>query len=209
MDEELQRRWREGRAPFNGVTLHLEQHIPLSDLRAALLLVVETLKEQWPDATLHRMEDWHEHHGVPSRAEETTWSEIGRTLASNDSLYAARTGDTYVHIGLCPSGREFYLRFYPMDEDTPDAGWRKGKVGRYGSFDLTCDPSLAEMVVDRLLPLQLSGLRSSSAKEYFDARYDRRKTYFPGDPMPREVLDMIAAARRRHAGRRRRGRRHA
>jgi hypothetical protein len=202
MDEELNRRWREGRAPFNGVTVHLEQHIPLSDLRAALLVVVDTLKEQWPDATLDRMEDWHEHHGVPSRPEETTWSEIERTLASDDSLYAARTGDTYVHIGLCPSSREFYLRFYPMDEDTPDAGWPKERVGRYGSFDLTCDQRLAEMVMERLLPLQLPGLSTCPAKGYFDARYDRLKTYFPGDPMPAAVRDMLIAARRHHARRR-------
>ncbi len=176
MDEELQRRWREGRAPFDGTTIGLEnrQRIPLSDLRAALLVVVGTLEEQWPDATLHRMEDWHEHHGFPSRPEETTWSEIRRILASDHSLYAARSGDTYVHIGLCPSSREFYLRFYPMDEDTPDAGWRKGKVGRYGSFDVTCDQSVAKAVMERLIPLQIPGLQSCSAKEYFDARWAGR-----------------------------------
>jgi len=176
MDAELNQCWRAGSAPFDGVTISLrnKERIPLSDLRDTLLVVVGALKELWHEARLYRMTDWHEHDGNLSRPEETTWHEVEEMLASDGSLYAARTGDTYVYIGICPSSREFYLRFYLMDSDDPDPFWPREKVGQYGSFDLTCDQSVAQMVMERLSTMRIPELESCSAKEYFDARWAGR-----------------------------------
>jgi hypothetical protein len=183
MDAELGRRWRKGRKPFNGMTIGVEQLMPLAQLRHALGVIVEDLEAGWPDAVLLHLRDWDQHCAPAEPPRGTwTWDQLRLALASDEALYAVRAGDTYVRVGLYPSDFGFYLRFYPEDEGDADDRWGE----RLGDFDLTCAPDLAKRIVRRLAPLSLAGLLCAPAKGFFDRRYnDGRGTKIP--PLPEEA----------------------
>jgi hypothetical protein len=134
----------------------------------SLLALVDELEARWPDVELYWLHDWHEHDGVMEPPRGISWSEVRAVLHSDESLSAARAGDTYVRVGICPKNWQFYLRFYPEDDEEETDPPRLEHVG---NFDLTCSPSFAETVLERLAPLHLTGLRCEPAKEYFDCTW--------------------------------------
>ena len=171
MDAELEQRWRAGMAPFDGVTLFVAEILRPPALRLALLAVIGRLKVVFPEARLFRLKDWHQHDGYVTRAEPTRWEELESWCATEETLYAAQAGDTYVRVGVFPEDRTFYFRFY-VEEHT-SFGPQKGLSYHEGDgdFDLTGSPDLVEAVAAALRERGMGGLETAPAREFFDARY--------------------------------------
>lgn len=173
MDAEFTRRLNADEAPFDGVTIYPEDIIPLPEARIALVRIVALLRETWGDAGLCRLDDWFEHDGVVLKARPTSWEEVENYLASDEALYAARTGDTYVKIGIFPTDRRFYLRIDVIDEsDETD------REGRWVTFDLTCNPMQSRRLQDELLQLS-EAILSIPAKKFFSWRGEMGYTNGP------------------------------
>lgn len=166
MNGAMERRWRDGSAPFSGQTLAFASAdlTPLPALRRALLAVASRLQELWPEAALLTLDDWHEHDGFVNRAGPASWQDLSSALASDEALLTLSTGESYVRRAFFPDTYDFCLRVYvPADYDN-------GYPERRGDFDLTCAPGLAA---------ELAGLASAGglpvaqhgAKGFFDRRY--------------------------------------
>jgi hypothetical protein len=73
--------------------------------------------------------DWHEHDGYLTSRQGTTWKTLEQVLASEQSLYESRTGETFVRQSYYPTDDTFLLRIYVLDEDE-DSDY----PGRWGDF---------------------------------------------------------------------------
>jgi hypothetical protein len=162
VDEELDRRRRNGEPPFDGLTVTVEHLLPLPCLRQALISVVRRLRQEWPRSNLYSLHDWHEHDGWISPAKPSSWQEVEALLASEDALRRSAPGDTYVRLAFFPEGREFYLRWYvPADYDQDSlSDWT-------GHFDLTCRPELARELAALVGAGGVSDVRLGAASEHF------------------------------------------
>ena len=163
MDAEFERRWRGGMAPFDGMTLRAKDDgLPLSALRRALLAALAP-RSTLPLWMLH---DWHQHDGYVSSAVRTSWHDLRAMVASEDALYAARSGDTGVCKAFFPENRSFYLRFDPNDDVDAEA-----YAGRSGTFDVTCAPSLAETIAHGLHAVGIGDFVVEPAQAFFNRVY--------------------------------------
>jgi hypothetical protein len=163
MESQLHQRWQEGKAPFDGVTLSPASPLPLPVLRQFLLAIIEFLEDETPEPPLYKDLDWHEHDGYVTEADRTSWADFKSWCASEEILYAHRSGDDYVHVGVFPKGRDWYLRFDINDE------MEEGE--RVGDFDFTGPPGLVAKVQAAVERAGLAGLGCEPAKGYFDRRY--------------------------------------
>jgi len=166
---ELERRWRSGSPPFDGLTVAFasEDLTPLPALRLALLALVSRLQTHWPEAALFTLDDWHEHDGFINAAKPTSWQYLSAALASDKALSALSQGDWDVRRAFFPATYDFYLRVYiPADcgNDYPE---------RRGDFDVTCGPSLAAELADLAAFAGGLPIAECDAKGFFDRRYDR------------------------------------
>jgi hypothetical protein len=161
MDWELEERWRSGRSPFDGKTLHCIDPIRLPELRSSLETVVRCLAI--PGGKLHALEDWHEHDGYVTSPAIVSWQELLATLATDDSLFDARQGDAYVRRAFYPEGAVWLLRF-SVEEPDED----KQFPGIWGDFDLTGPSDLCERALRALVQ---GPFAVEDAKLYFDSAY--------------------------------------
>jgi len=159
MDSEFQKRWRERRVPFNGVTL-IGPDLGLSDLATELRPVVEFLRSHTL-LPVYVLDDWHEHDGFVVTGHAIGWDEVESWIVDGKSVFAARTGDFEVRRAIFPGDYQYCLRFYvDCDEAYEDA---------QGSWDLTGDRALIESL--RTEGVVKQDRRTISAAEYFDRRY--------------------------------------
>lgn len=172
MDAEMERRWRGGLPPFDGVTVTLEDHVPLPVLRRLLLPVFDVLQARYSHAALFTFHDWHEHDGCGLDSKPGSWEELRAILASDEALASSYARDTYVRTGFLPAGREFYLRLYvPSAGDNPHYARDDPDLVTVGTFDVTCAPDLAMELVAAMEEIGGATLRLAPAREFFDARY--------------------------------------
>jgi hypothetical protein len=164
MDQEMERRWRTGLPPFDGLILHQADLVPLSRLRLVLIDVVEILSRDREAEGLAKVADWHEHDGFVALPERSSWQELRSILVSGDTLFASGTGETYVSTGYFPTDRAFYFRIYIPDEyDLP-----RDCTEKQGQFDLTCGEAMAERVLNAVEQTSSVRLIKTPAKPYFD-----------------------------------------
>ena len=164
MDNEFEKRWRAGDDPFDGVTVYLEDFVPLADLCQMLIPLIQLLSAHCPEARMFRMEDWHEHDNYISRAMPASWQELRSLLESEDALRRASGRADYVRTAFFPEGREFLLRLYVPDiDDNPH-------LGHYGAFDVTSHEPLA--LEARNAALEAGAMvQTMAAKAFFDRQY--------------------------------------
>jgi hypothetical protein len=168
MDVELDRRWRIGDVPFDGTTLSTADSdpLPLAEAHAVVLTIVRFLRQQWPDAGLFMLHDWHRHDGYLTTAIPISWDDMDVRLRSVDSFRKLSTGDTFVSVGIFPSEYQFYLRFDPnADEDL------SFNDEQCGDFDLTCSDALAGELKQLIGNVCDRPMILSAAKGYFDRMY--------------------------------------
>lgn len=163
MDPTLERCWKSGTAPFDGVTVYdaSDDEITLLSLRHSALAVVEILQQKFPAASLRIFDDWHEHDGFISPSSKTTWSEVRDRLTSDDSFLFFKTGDFQVSKAIYPEGLEFFLRIYIDEEAKPGDG--------VGELDVTVPLNTAGTISDALRSLLKP--KTESARSYFEKRY--------------------------------------
>lgn len=161
----MERRWRRGEAPFDGVTLAPEAWVPLPLLSRMVSSVVGTLRREHP-GPLHTLLDWHEHDGWLTAATPVTWGELAAAIERPEAwTHTFAGGDTWVYRAYFPEDRSFYVRFYASNEDGPAAGeWS-------GTFDLTGPSELVESVLNRLRQDEDVPLRVFPPHAYFNERY--------------------------------------
>ncbi len=156
MDGIFDERWRVGAPPFSGQTLEAE-YLPGPRLRMALAAAVRVLERDRP-GPLWKLFDWHEHDGYRTSPARTSWAELRAALASDETLFAYATDDTFVRVGIFPDDRVWYFRFCVTSD--PDDFDRKGQLPG-GVFDLS-GPARALDDVEREIAGAAVLLRSSS-----------------------------------------------
>ncbi len=172
MDHVMEQRWRNRLPPFDGVTVHPQEFLPLRGLRRVLSAVFSCLHACRPDSQLYTLYDWHEHDGILLEAKATSWKAIRSLLASDETLLAASAGDTYVRIGFFPEERDFYWRIYiPAEYDHPDYSADNPHPSPCGDFDVTCAEPLARQVRQAVERAGSVMLEMEPAAAFFDRNY--------------------------------------
>ncbi|SRR6266496_2930398 len=166
MDQQLDARWRAKQAPFDGDIIYLDDYLPIAELRTTLVSLVAALQQRYKAADLYTLRDWHEHDGYIWSRQSTTWQSVEQLLASDQSLYDGRAGDTYVRLAYYPSDSSFLLRIYVMDEDE-----EVEYLGRWGNFDLSSAPILLTAISTQLPETVQPLLRRERSDVYFDRSY--------------------------------------
>ncbi len=166
MDQFLFDQWQNGDKPFNGLTLHPNDLIPLSSLATLVADALQQLEQRYPNVRLATYHDWHEHDGYISPSAPTSWERIKSIVASDQSLYENRAGDTFVRIAVYSADLDFLFRIYVLDEDEDDL-----YPGRWGDFDITGDASLVNDIATALKPLSSYDITLELSKSYFDRRH--------------------------------------
>ena len=166
MTSELERRWRDGSAPFNGKTVAFasDDLTPLPALRLALLALFPRLQQHRPNAALLTLDDWHEHDGFINEARPAAWQDLSAALASDEALLTLSQGDWDVRRAFFPPTYEFYLRIYvpsACDNDYPE---------RRGDFDVTCPTSPAAELAGLIASASGLPVAEYDAKGFFDRR---------------------------------------
>jgi len=171
LDAELNRRWLSSEPPFDGVTIHTPDFVPVSELRLLLLPVLDVLTARFGDSLLLRNADWHEHDGYVSSSSPISWSEIHSLLASDKALLAACESDTYVRLAVFPEDREFLLRIYVPDvTDNSLHEHDDPNLVRYGMVDLSGDGSFVASVAASLSNSATALVAFEPSKLFFDRR---------------------------------------
>ena len=166
MNTKLEKRLKEGKKPFDGNVISLEDLFVLPELLEFLQICLNVLQREYSDSKLFVFDDWHEHDGYLTTANEYSWKMMDEILSSEESLYESRSGDTFVRKAIFPENLGFLFRYYVMDEDE-DSEY----PGIWGDFDI-CGPSalLDEIQAELNLKIELL-LYSGPAKIYFDGAY--------------------------------------
>ena len=68
MNTELEKRWKEGKKPFDGNVLSLEDFFVLPELLEFLKTISMVLKQCYSNLGLFILDDWHEHDGYLTSA---------------------------------------------------------------------------------------------------------------------------------------------
>ena len=146
-------------SPFDGVTLSLSK-LNLEGLWRCYSIVARTLAalKMYDSYTDNPDWDWHDDYisngGPVSHAEWMSWLETPETLAA-----AWRTED-YVHWGIYPPDKSWYLRFYLWEDQTKwdDLG-----------MDVTGERALIESIRAALGDVPTSDVEIAPASTWFKA----------------------------------------
>lgn len=137
MDQEFERRWRAGEAPFNAFTLAPEGPLPPGRWRPALTAVLAVLEDAEPRGPLYQLLDRN------GDAVPVAWTQVHELLHSEPALADAGA------VELFPADRRFFLRF------------------RTGTFDLTGPKHLLEQAADAASAAGVPQLSVEIAKLFF------------------------------------------
>jgi hypothetical protein len=164
MNLELERQWKSSAVPFDGMCLHLDNLVALSELCLLMIPVVEQLRLKANGQKIYQFDDWHEHDGYITEAHETSWEFIHSALSSEESLRKLNRNDSYVRWACYPSDFSFLLRCYVIDEmEHPDS-----TLGNWGQLDLCASTTLLDDIKANSESPIAGRLVLSNAKEYFD-----------------------------------------
>ena len=166
MDQLLRPLWLANSPPFAGNCLYLDDLVPITSLRRFLQVTFQQLQPAIRDGQLFKFADWHEHDGHLSSRERVSVSSVEAALASDNSFYASRHGDTFVHWAFYPEDTLFLLRYYILDE-----GEDEQYPGIWGTCDLTADNHTLAQVHILADERIVSVLRVGKAKDYFDQNF--------------------------------------
>lgn len=160
MDQLLNRAWRAGDPPFDGVSLRAED-VPLAALAPLLAGVVACLHARFGDRRLWRVEDWHAHDGWVTDRRASGWEELAETCASSDTLAARAALDEFVMLAYYSDPPGLLVRFAVEEYPEP-------RRERMGCFDVTL-PRTEETLIDSAL--RNLGCARAPAKSYFDETF--------------------------------------
>jgi hypothetical protein len=159
---ELQRRWKSGEAPFDGMVVATCDEPGLAVFLEILSFAVERLRQESRDLSI--IADWHEHDGFLTNPIRTTWSEFATRLSSPESLYQSRDSDDYVRIGLFPDSFEWLLRYNIEDAEQDCDAWC--------DFDFSCTAKSPFSSLISELNANWPGYTDvSQARQFFDNSY--------------------------------------
>ena len=108
MNADLEKAWRNGLAPFHGLTLYVEEPVAFLAMQRASRIVCNHLKSHFNDEAFFAIKDWHEHDGVVFDEEPFDLSTVEKALPSPELLGALDSGDHQVRRGI-----------FPVSKDTP------------------------------------------------------------------------------------------
>ena len=166
MNKELEKRWKEGQKPFDGNVLALEDFMVLPELLKFLKMLSMVLEKHFSDSKLFILDDWHEHDGYLTTANQCSWKMIEEILSSEENLYNSRSGDTFVRKAILAENMDFLFRYYIMDKDE-DSEY----PGIWGDCDI-CAPALVLTEIKAKLNSEINLLLyEGPAKAYFDSAY--------------------------------------
>ncbi len=166
MDAELDRRWRTGGSPFDGLTYAARASLPITRVRVALEILVYALEHSSNEAapeppSVVSLRDWHFAGGAITTAKPCSWSEVRYWLRSDNGLFQARTGEEDVFISVYSRDFPFLLRFY-VDPEVSAPG-----EPLEGRFDVTAREGLARSLASVLRQGGVTEFVEVPASEFF------------------------------------------
>ena len=130
MDKALRKQFERGKAPFDGLTLQLNERPP-EQLVVGLQFLVSRLVDRRKE--LRAFSDWWEHDGATLPSEPSTWEALEAEVADVESLWRSNPGEYDVRRAWYATDFSFLLRWYLIDDaDEPI----------YSDADLTAAPEL-------------------------------------------------------------------
>ena len=114
MTPELQHRIDGSMRPFDGLCIHNNCALSLSQLHKLLIVANSILSVRYPEIWV--FSDWHEHDGFIVDSKPKSWTSMNATLASNRSLFDSRDDDAEVRVAVYPPAFDWLLR-YNIDQD--------------------------------------------------------------------------------------------
>ena len=163
MDSKLYKCLAAGRAPFAGETLHPQEMLPLPKLRSALQRITSVLESFACEDTLTRIADRHEADGTLQDGQQTTWQDLRSKLESDEALFAERSGEILVSVGVYPESGRFYLRTYLAEED-------EDRPGQWGDFDVSGDSGMIDQIAEARGD-SAGDMHRDATPLYFERRY--------------------------------------
>ncbi|MBO6938173.1 MAG: hypothetical protein JJ863_24610 [Deltaproteobacteria bacterium] len=159
MNEQLESRWRQSEAPFDGQVMHLHPgSVELGIVRTALRLLSDLLRPVNGEICIN--EDWHDHDGFKKPSQPFSWEAFDGWLASDEALASHQQGDVAVYWAVHDLDHRFLLRFY-LDDEQPASECH---------LDLCGADSVLHSAATRLAEEGIA-TRIGPAKAYFDQRY--------------------------------------
>jgi hypothetical protein len=159
MYQRTEQLWRRHAPPFADLTLWTA-HLPTATLRTAITTIVGLLDGLVDNPRLHAAEDWHEHDGYLSDADEVPWSALLAACASDGALRAASPEDDGVRRAWRAGDGSFYLRWC-LDDDEPPSG---------GEADFSASREIVDVVARQLDQLGID-VEIGPAAEFFEDRW--------------------------------------
>jgi hypothetical protein len=147
VDKALRKQFERGRAPFDGLTLQLNERLPeqlVVDLRRLVARLADRRKE------LRAFSDWWEHDAATLPSEPSTWEELGAEVADVESLWRSNPGEYYVRRAWYATDFSFLLRWYLIDE--PDEPI-------YSDADLTAAPEVVHRLAAGIADVSIAPAR--------------------------------------------------
>jgi len=157
VDTQTEQLWRNEATPFDGLTLWTPP-LPTARLRAALAAIVAILEGYVDSPRLRTTEDWHEHDGYMSDADDASWGQLLAALSSDRALLESCPEDELVRRAWRAEDNSFYLR-WSRQEDAPS-----------GDADFTSSRQIVDTVARRLAELGVV-VEIGPAGEFFTDRY--------------------------------------
>gem|GEM_PF-6111615 len=159
MDQRTEQLWRRRAAPFDDLTLWTA-HLPTATLRTAIATIIGVLDGLVDNPRLQTAEDWHEHDGYLSDAEDVPWSALLAAFASDDALRDASPEDDGVRRAWRAEDGTFYLRWWYSEDETPSGG----------DTDFSASREIVDVVARQLAQLGID-VEIGPAAEFFADRW--------------------------------------
>ena len=161
MDNILNPAWQLDEKPFHAESLILEDWIPLSMLRRALMALADYCQSRYDCCGLYTFEDWHEKDGQLTRRRRSSYGALKAQLKSDRALAASSPGPD-LYRAYYSETADFLLR-YCITPPSPETGMVWGDLSFSGDSDDIRSAIACLRPIDGL-PLNLIG-----SAAYFDA----------------------------------------
>lgn len=160
MDANLDQRWTEGRAPFDGYTLVFDESLHKVVGTAVVRFLLAELDARFGiGEKVYVNEDWHVHDGYVKESQTVSKADLLSELETHPEKWI-RVIDYQVYWGIYDRSARFYLRFGLEEDDS-----------RILSIDLTSDEETVRALGSKVRSALHVEFETMEAKAFFDRIY--------------------------------------
>jgi hypothetical protein len=144
-----------------GINYSCENEISAIELSNILCQTASFIQRLEPYEKLERYDDWFEHDGLHFHQKSLSFDDFFRIITSPKSLFEEMSGDDCVFVGIAPTNKSWYLRFY--------LEWDENDENLIGRFDITFPDKIAENYEIEVLRQSNVKMKKEFAERYFQS----------------------------------------